>query len=371
MQGRGTVKPPTGITFDSDLGNNIDSLLTLGFLQSASGKGETRVVSVSISKACLKSAQVTEAITKFYAGPPPAGGRGFGGGSPVGGNPEMIGLADNGKWANSTPIMDAVLTKKGADGKPAYPWLISSLLDTADPGITMRNILLAQFDENAVALLDGPCTDMVGLMDLYGARPQITAKVKYLVAAVGAYPGGSADPNIKNDIASARKMFAEWPTPIIAVGREVGEALPYPGASIEKDFSWAPSHPIVDAYRAFKPMPYDAPSPGLAAALYVVHPDDGYFKLSEPGTITVLDDGQTKFTPGAGGKHRYLIAEPAQKEKAIQMYTETISAKPVPKVFVPRGRGGRGASGFGAFGASGRGGRGVLPPAPPQNVVPQ
>jgi hypothetical protein len=266
--------------------------------------------------------------------------------------------------------MEAVLSKKGADGKPAYPWLIGSLLDTADPGITMRNILLAQFDENAVAVLDGPCTDMVGLMDLYGARPQITAKVKYLVAAVGAYPGGPADANIKNDIASARKMFAEWPTPIIAVGREVGEALPYPAASIEKDFAWAPSHPIVDAYRTFKTMPYDAPSPGLAAALYAIHPDDGYFKLSEPGTITVLDDGQTKFTPGAGGKHRYLIAEPAQKEKIIQLYTETVSAKPVPKVFAPRGRGGRGASGFGAFGASG-GGRGVLPPAPPQNVVPQ
>jgi len=369
MQGRGNVKPPTGITFDSDLGNNIDGFLTLALLQSASGKGDARVISVSISKACLKSAQVAEAITKFYAGPPPAGGRGFGGGSPVGGNPEMVGLADNGKWSNATPIMDAVLSKKGADGKPAYPWLINSLLDTADPGLTMRNILLAQFDENAVAVVDGPCTDMVGLMELYGARPQITAKVKYLVAAVGAYPGGPAEAGIKSDIASAKKMFAEWPTPIIAVGREVGEALPYPAASIEKDFAWAPSHPIVDAYRAFKTMPYDAPSPGLAAALYAVHPDDGYFKLSEPGTITVLDDGQTKFTPGAGGKHRYLIADAAQKEKVIQLYTELISAKPVPKVFNARGRGGRGASGFGAFGASG--GRGVLPPAPPENVVPQ
>ncbi len=369
MQGRGTVKPPTGITFDSDLGNNIDSFLTLAFLQALSAKGDTRVLSVSISKACLKSAQVTEAITKFYAGPAPAGGRGFGGG--VGVNPEMIGLADNGKWSTVTPIMDAVLSKKGADGKPAYPWLINSLLDTADPGITMRNILLAQFDENAVAVLDGPCTDMVGLMDLYGARPQITAKVKYLVAAVGAYPGGPADANIKNDIASAKKMFADWPTPIIAVGREVGDALPYPGASIEKDFAWAPSHPIVDAYRAFKTMPYDAPSPGLAAALYAVHPDDGYFKLSEPGTITVLDDGQTKFTPGAGGKHRYLIPDAAQKEKVIQLYTELISAKPVARVITGRGRGGRGASGFGAFGASGAGGRGVLPPVVPENVVPQ
>ena len=45
-------------------------------------------------------------------------------------------------------------------------------------------------------------------------------------------------------------------------------------------------------------MPYDAPAPALAAVLYAVHPDDGYFTLSEPGTISVLDDGRTQFTPG-------------------------------------------------------------------------
>jgi hypothetical protein len=182
MQGRGTVKPPTGITFDSDFGNNIDSFLTLGMLQAMSQWGNARVISVSISKSCLKAAQAAEAITKFYQGPP-APGR-FGGG--VGVNPEMIGLTDNGKLANSTPIIDVVLSKKNADGKAAYPWLISSLLETADPGLTMRNILLAQFDENSVAVLDGPATDMVKLMDLYGARPQITAKVKYLVELIRA-----------------------------------------------------------------------------------------------------------------------------------------------------------------------------------------
>ena len=358
QQGRGTVKPPTGITFDCDFGNNIDSLLTLGFLKAAAGKGEARVISVSISKSSLKAAQAAESVAKFYEGPPPAG-RGFGGG--VGVNPEMIGLADNGKWASDTAVINAVLSKKGADGKPAYPFVISEIRETADPAITMRNILLAQFDLNAVAVLDGPATNMVKLLDLYGAKPQITAKVKYLVAAVGAYPGGPAEANVKNDIASARKMFAEWPTPIIVAGREVGEALPYPAASIDKDFSWAPSHPTVDAYRAFRTMPYDAPAPGLAAAVYAVHPDDGYFKLSDPGTITVLDDGQTKFTPGAGGKHRYLIADPAQKDKIVAMYTQLVSAKPVPRV-ANFGRGGRGASGIGG-GRGASGGRGVLPPA--------
>jgi hypothetical protein len=118
-------------------------------------------------------------------------------------------------------------------------------------------------------------------------------------------------------------------------------------------------------------MPYDAVTPGMAGALYAANPDDGYFKLSEPGTITVLDDGRTKFTPGAGGKHQYLIADPAQKEKIQKLYAQLISTKPVPPA--PRGRGrgigfGRGASGAagrgrGAFGASGA--PGVITPAAP------
>jgi hypothetical protein len=114
----------------------------------------------------------------------------------------------------------------------------------------------------------------------------------------------------------------------VTAGVEVGEALPFPGSSIEKDFAWSTAHPVVDAYRAFHAMPYDAPSWAMAAVLYAVHPQDNYFQLSDPGTITVLDDGRTRWTPAAGGKHRYLIADPAQKERVIHTYTEIASLKP-------------------------------------------
>ena len=89
--------------------------------------------------------------------------------------------------------------------------------------------------------------------------------------------------------------------------------------------------PRFDAYRAARPMPYDAPASALAAVLYAVHPDDGFFKLSEPGSITVLDDGRTRFTPAAEGKHRYLIADPAMKEKIQGLYTALVSAPPAPR----------------------------------------
>ena len=133
-----------------------------------------------------------------------------------------------------------------------------------------------------------------------GRGPQIAAKCKQLVVAAGSFPAGPPEPSDQE----RRRRGAEAVRRVADADRggRVGSRrrAAVSGASIEKDFAWSPAHPVVDAYRAFKPMPYDAPAPALAAVLYAVHPDDGYFKLSEPGTISVLDDGRTRFTPAGG-----------------------------------------------------------------------
>src|SRR5262249_35122640 len=129
---------------------------------------------------------------------------------------------------------------------------------------------------------------------------------------------------------------AEWPTPIIAAGNEIA-ALAFPGASIDREFAASvPDHPIADAYRAYQPMPYDAPSRDLAAALYAARPNESHFKLSGPGTITVYDDGRTSFAASEKGKDRYLILDLAQKERILSAYVELASAKPtLPRRFRP------------------------------------
>ena len=92
-----------------------------------------------------------------------------------------------------------------------------------------------------------------------------------------------------------------------------------------------PDNPIADAYRAWRPMPYDAPSWAMAASLYAVRPNEGYFKLSGPGTIQVHDDGGTSFTASDQGRHQYLVNEPEQKDRILRAYVELASAKPVPR----------------------------------------
>jgi hypothetical protein len=87
---------------------------------------------------------------------------------------------------------------------------------------------------------------------------------------------------------------------------------------VEKGFIWAGDHPVAEAYRNYKKMPYDRPTWDLTAALYGVRPDAGYFGLSPAGRVTVDDQGRTHFAPAAGGKHRYLTLSEAQKARVLE-----------------------------------------------------
>src|SRR5688572_15813828 len=315
--GRGPVRPPIGVALDGDFGNRLDAMMAVAMLNGFTAKTEARRISLSVSRPSVTSAKLADVVSGFYR-PRPVGGPGGGIGAITEG---MIGMPEGSAGSDDGAALGPLLTKASAEGTPLYTSSIAGLVNTAESAVLIRNLLLAQHDGNAAIVLAGPATGLVKILGLYRSGPQITAKCKVLVMATGAFPAGQPEASVKADVAAARKLFAEWPTPIVAVGSEVGAALPYPGASIEKDFTWAPVHPLVDAYRTFRPMPYDAPASALAAVLYTVHPNEDYFKLSDPGTISVLDDGRTRFAPGTDGKHRYLIVDPAQKDRIVSLYT--------------------------------------------------
>lgn len=315
MQFTGLGKPPVGVVFDSDMGDNIDAALALALLYGFDGKNEARVVSLSVTKSNLQSAAYCDAVARFYAGAVNGGFDGFARKLPVG-------MAVTGKISNSTPMLTETLARVNADGTAQYPNTIHQLNDTADPAALIRNAFTAQYDQNAMAVLCGPATNLVNALRLPGVKDLISRKARLLAVACD---------SLAQDIPAARRLFAEWPGPIVTAGNDIGAALPFPAASIEKDFAWSPAHPIADAYRAYKAMPYDAPASGMAAVLYAVRPQEGYFKLSAPGTVAVLDDGSLEFTASPAGKHRSLIFDPEQKDRILQVYTEVASAKPVPR----------------------------------------
>ncbi|HYO83590.1 MAG TPA: nucleoside hydrolase [Bryobacteraceae bacterium] len=292
-------KPPVGIVFDCDMGNRIDDVLALALLYGADTKNEARPVSISLTSSSLKAAAFTDAVVRFYVTATMGQFAAFARTLPVG-------LADDGRLKTEPAYLEAALEKKTPEGKPLFPSTVAKLSDTAECPALIRNALTAQHDGNAIVLCAGPATNLAHLLTLHGAKDLITRKVRYLVMTGG--------PDMETDTGAAKKVLADWPTDIFVCGPEVGEAFRYPGSSIETDFAWSPSHPVVEAYRAAGKMPYDAPAQALAAALYAVRPKENYFKLSEPD-----------------GRQRFLIPDPASLDRGIKAAAELVSAKPVPR----------------------------------------
>ena len=197
-----------------------------------------------------------------------------------------------------------------------YARTVKRVGDTSLAEAVIRNGVI--FNAEAAMVLSARATYLAKTLDLEGTKEIFKQRVKNLVVV---------DSGERQDVPAIRRILAEWPSPIVFCGREVGEALPFPAASIEKDFGWAPSNPVVDAYRAFKPMPYDWPSWDMAAMLYAVHPDKGFFQ-TRTGTIQARDDGGIEFIQSPNGPHHALAVDPAQKDKTLQTIIQIASAKP-------------------------------------------
>jgi hypothetical protein len=323
---RGAALP--GVIFDSDMGANIDAAIALAVLYGSASK--VKLIGITTSNPGLEAAAFADVMARFYT----TGGK-------LNTTPAHyhfpIGYAGDGK--SGTGMLSKALALKAPDGSSVFGVNVTTLNDTAEVGITVRNALTSQKDGEAVLVVAGPATNLIRSMAMRGTMDLIAAKVGVLVLAAGDFSGTGTDPRIKSDIAGARKLFAEWPSPIVVVGREVGAAVPFPRASIASDYTWAPAHPVVEAYKAYKPLPYDANSQAIIAALYAADPKDDLFRLSEPGRIEVSDDGRTKFVPTAAGKSRYILpgSDPEWESRAVKAFTTLASAKPA----APMGRGPR------------------------------
>ena len=321
-----------GVIFDSDMGVNIDTALALAVLYGASTK--VKVIGLTVTNPKLEAAAFCDVIARYYA----TGGKlkttpalyhfpiGYAGEAPRDGE------------APSASMLTKTLDVRNTDGSQAFDVNVKDLGDTGEVPVVVRNALTTQKDGAALMVSAGPATNLVSSLALPGNRDLIAAKIGTLIIAAGDFSGTVRDPRIQADVSAARRIFAEWPTPIVVVGREAGAAAPYPGSSVATDFAWAETHPVVEAYKAWKPVPYDVPSQAVLAALYATDPKGDLLKLSEPGRIEVLDDGRTQFTPSAAGKHRYLLtdSDPEWKASVVKAFTALASAKPVPTGRGPR-----------------------------------
>lgn len=299
---------PVRIIFDTDMGNDIDDALALAMLHAFESRGEAQLLAVTITKDNRWAAPYVDLVNTFY-------GRGD----------IPIGVVRNGKTPESNPMIQGPSERKRPDGSYVYPHKITDGSQAPEAVGLLRKVLQQQPDGSVVIVQTGFSTNLARLLDSppdsaspLSGRELAAKKVRLLVAMAGNYVSTKPEFNVETDVPSASKLFAEWPTPIVVSGYEVGESMLFPATSIEHDFAYVPDHPVAEGYRVLMKMPYDRPTWDLTAALYAVWPDHGFFDLSAPGRITVLPDGGTKFNPDPKGNTRYLIATEAERPRTLE-----------------------------------------------------
>jgi inosine-uridine nucleoside N-ribohydrolase len=286
------------VIFDTDMGNDIDDALALALLHALESRGECRLIAVTITKDNPWAAPYIDLVNTFY-----------------GRSKIPIGMVKNSRVTpEDSPMIRVPSERKRPDGSFIYPHKLMSGADAPDALVVLRQAIAAQPEHSVVIVQVGFSTNLAHLLD--DSAELVARKVKLLVMMAGDFAKRNPEFNIKMDIPSAQRLLRDWPTPIVTSGFEIGNSMLFPASSITRDFPG--DHPVADAYRNYRKFPYDRPTWDITAALYAVRPNDGYFSLSEPGTINVDAAGVTTLVPGAGGKHRYMVMNDTQRARALE-----------------------------------------------------
>ena len=301
----GRADEPVRLIFDTDMGNDIDDALALGTIHALQSRGECELLAVTLSKSNPLAARYCDAVNTFY-------GRGD----------IPVGLVRDGKTpepGNFIPLAEA----KGENGAVRYPHEPTEESQIPDATQLLRQVLAAQPDGSVVIAVVGFSTNLARLLETapddastLGGRDLVARKVKLLSMMAGHFgasrPADFREYNADVDRPATEKVFADWPSPIVISGFEIGEAIEYPATSIEQDYNYVAHHPLKEAYELYIKMPYDRPTWDLTSALYAVRPDRGYFGLSEPGELRFDGNGFDIHNPGGHSRHQFLTVDDEQ-----------------------------------------------------------
>lgn len=314
---------PVRLIFDTDMGADIDDALALAMIHALQDRGVCRLLAVTLTNDHADAGPVVDLINTFY-------GRGE----------VPIGAARSGKVAPS-PFL-AVARQRDGD-QPRFPHRVTSTKELPDAVGLLRRTLAAQPDGSVVIAQVGLSSNLAALLRTMpdkdcnlGGTDLVKRKVRLLSIMGGAFTpidgkAGYVEYNIKQDLPAAIRLGADWPTPVVWSGFEIGLALQYPARSIERDFGYVQHHPVAAAYRLYMKFPYDRPTWDLTSVLYALFPDRGYFDLSPAGRVTVEKNGVTRFERDDKGQHRYLVLRPEQKGRALEALIQLASQPPVKR----------------------------------------
>lgn len=303
------AEAPVNVIFETDMGNDIDDAMALDMLYKYVEDGKINLLAVMINKEGSAPAEFVDIMNTFYGHQVPIGVR-------YGGDPAEKGGVN---------FAEVISGMKDDAGQPVFQRTLKKC-DTLQDALSLYRKILSEVPDKSVKIIS------VGFFGNLGAllenEPELVEKkVVSLTTMGGCFFAPNGEFNLLGDLEASRKVFDNWPTEIVTSPFEVGIAICYPGESIENDLEWGIPHPMREGYLAYCPMPHDRPCWDLTATLYAVEGGE-WFTMSEPGKISVGDEGVATFTADSSGKQRYLAVTPEQATAIREHFVEILTRKP-------------------------------------------
>ncbi|MCL2117064.1 MAG: nucleoside hydrolase [Planctomycetaceae bacterium] len=314
------------LIFDTDIGNDIDDTLAMAVIHSLQNRNECELLAVTITKDNPYAAPMVAILNTFYGRP----------GIP-------IGIVKGGVTKEDGKYLANVYNTADDQGNRVFKTAVTPEMyaDLPDAVTLLRKMLAAQPDGSVVMVQVGFSTNFARLLDSPGdnispltGKELVARKVKLLSAMAGAFVDRLKEHreyNIAMDIPSAQKMFAQWPTPVVFSGYEIGETIQHPAQSMRNEYNYIKYHPVKLGYQFYRGLENDQPAFDLTSVLYAVRPDRGYFTLSEPCDVTFDDQGRTHYQFNPNGKNRFMTVTPEQiamvREALCQLCSEPPKGK--------------------------------------------
>lgn len=294
------------ILFDTDITGDVDDVLALAMCHSLADRGACEILGVTISKQNPLTASFIDALNTFYGRPD----------LPVGVTRDSAAQQRDSKYLKLAEAQE-------------YPHKLKHNADAADAVELLRDILNAQPDRSVTIVSVGIASNLANLLKSPHGIELVRRKVKVLSLMAGAFAACNGtnyhlEANVVNGIGYMQTVAEKWPdeVPIVWSGFEIGEALPFPRTVVQQDFDYLPRHLVKEAYLLHSGAQHDRPCWDQSSVLWAVYPERGYFALSQPGRVQVMDDGFTRFiTPKSGAgvqRDRFLTMNALQKSRVLE-----------------------------------------------------
>ena len=289
---RPASRPAVPVIFDTDMGPDYDDVGAITLLHTFADSGQARILATIASTKYPKVAAVLSVLNTYFGRP----------NLPIG---VPKGPASTDKDAQH---WSDTLTAR-------YPHKIKSNDAVPDAVTLYRQILARQPDHSVTIITVGFLTNVANLLeskpDQYSrlsGRALGAQKVKKLVSMAGKFPAGR-EFNVFKDTPASKTVFANWPTPILLSGFEIGEQI-HSGLPLTQN-TRIQNSPVKDVFRISMPLDKNDKNGRMSwdqtAVLVGVKGPDAYYTVRN-GRLTLNADGSNGWD-NAGKGHQYLVVK--------------------------------------------------------------